>query len=337
LTELDLYRKILNNPLYQVGEKAKSPIPTHLRGKPDGSPSFSTFYGKLGKKIFWKDWGFNAPTFKRVTANKIGIPYTKYHKSDIVALMALCGGISIDEAYTNLKDTDITFTPLTAIEKVSIAKFPLEYDLMPISAPHVIYSERLFIPPTTLYKFGVSGLKAIYSGPSNIYTYSDHNLGFYWEVGSGKKGYIPFNGYYKNGKWVTDKFYHQNIDELEGYAQLPATGQKLVFTKAMKEIWLFDSLGIPSVACSSETTLKLLTPELCAELVRRFKTIIVWGDPDPAGEAYSLEVIRRLKAAGGKDIRKANSIIAKDPTDIVIETQDVGIVLGILRDAILQA
>ena len=341
MTELDLYRKILNNPLYQVGDKAESPIPPKFRGKKDKSPSFSTFFGRCGKKIFWKDWGFNAPTFKHGKKDRLGNTHFRTHKADITALIALSTSkadtiseIDINAIKANIEDFDVDYIPLTIQDKIAIAKYPLEYDLMPLSAPHFVYIDRLGINMRILHRFKVSGLNAIYSGPTDIYNAEDHNLGFYWKVGNGDKGYIPFNGYYKNDIWVPNKFYHQNMDALEGYDFLPPTGDVLIFTKSMKDIWLLTFLGYNAISCSSETSLGLLTHEMCLDLVKRFKTIVVWGDPDPAGIIYSQKVSSKLVKAGGKDIRVAESKWAKDPTDITILTQDHNKVHQIIRKAL---
>ena len=225
---------------------------------------------------------------------------------------------------------DIVIKPLSYEEKISIAKSPpLRFFTMPINAHHFDYLDRLFIKWPTITKYEIQGLKELYMGPKKVYTHKDYNFGFFWKVGDiGEKGYIPFNRWKnKHGVLKPRKFFHQNLVGIEGLDKLSMGGDLLVWTKSMKDILVLDSLGYNAISCSSESMFGLLDDNLRYRL-SSFKELVIWGDPDPAGERYAQE-IKEFMGRG----RIATSVGGKDPSDIIINTRDVNTIHQIIRNA----
>lgn len=115
----------------------------------------------------------------------------------------------------------------------------------------------------------------------------------------------PIYGYYfgkdknSNDKW---KIYFpmrkafrflNNLSKkvLQGYKQLPKTGDLLVCTKSMKDCIALYRLGIPAVSPNSETL--FIDNKKLEEFKSRFKHILVLYDSDRAGK-YNMAKIRRL-------------------------------------------
>lgn len=114
----------------------------------------------------------------------------------------------------------------------------------------------------------------------------------------------PIYGYYfghdKNGeeKWkiyfpMRQEFrFLNNISKkiLQGYKQLPKTGDYLCITKSMKDCIALNRLGIAAVSPNSETL--FIDDKKLQEFKQRFKHIIILYDNDRPGK-YNMAKIRR--------------------------------------------
>jgi len=88
------------------------------------------------------------------------------------------------------------------------------------------------------------------------------------------KLYFPFREKHK-------KFRQNRGDIIQGYAQLPASGEILVITKSMKDVLCLRKLGITAIAPMSES--QVISLEVMTELKTRFKLIFTLFDFDRAG------------------------------------------------------
>ena len=114
----------------------------------------------------------------------------------------------------------------------------------------------------------------------------------------------PIYGYYfgkdKNGieKWKcyfplkTEYRFLNNLSKkvLQGYHQLPKTGDLLVITKSMKDVVALYGFGIAAVSPNSETL--FVDDKKLEEFKQRFKHILVVYDNDRPG-LYNMAKIRR--------------------------------------------
>ena len=114
----------------------------------------------------------------------------------------------------------------------------------------------------------------------------------------------PIYGYYfgkdKNGieKWKiyfpmkTEFRFLNNLSKkvLQGYHQLPKTGDLLVITKSMKDVVALYGFGIPAVSPNSETL--FVDDKKLEEFKQRFKHIIVLYDNDRPG-LHNMWLIRK--------------------------------------------
>jgi hypothetical protein len=114
----------------------------------------------------------------------------------------------------------------------------------------------------------------------------------------------PIYGYYfgkdKNGeeKWKiyfpmrTEFRFLNNTSKklLQGYKQLPKTGDLLVISKSMKDIMAMYEFNIPTIAPNSETL--FINDKQLEEFRQRFKHILIFYDNDRPGR-YNMAKIRR--------------------------------------------
>jgi len=127
----------------------------------------------------------------------------------------------------------------------------------------------------------------IYVGGGNFY-------GYYLGKEDGRelwKLYNPFSTKFQ--KWRTNA--PENC--LQGYSNLPETGDLLVITKSLKDVIVLHKLGYSAVAPNSENI--YISEECLRELRRRFKQVVLLYDNDDPGlqmgdlmsEAYNMPVL----------------------------------------------
>lgn len=116
----------------------------------------------------------------------------------------------------------------------------------------------------------------------------------------------PIYGYYfgkdKNGKELWKVYFPANKEKgirfinnlpkkiLQGYHQLPKTGELLVITKSMKDLMAMYEFGISAVSTPSESTFVL--DKQLEEFKQRFKHILVIFDSDKTG-LHNMWIIRK--------------------------------------------
>ena len=130
------------------------------------------------------------------------------------------------------------------------------------------------------YVFLNGELKFISSAKCPIYGYyfgKDKNSNEKWKI------YFPMRKEFR---------FLNNINKktLQGYKQLPKTGDLLVCTKSMKDVMAMHEFNIPAVATNSETL--FVNDKQLEEFKQRFKYILVLYDQDRPGK-YNMAKIRR--------------------------------------------
>lgn len=122
------------------------------------------------------------------------------------------------------------------------------------------------------------------------YTYSKHDPAIAYYFGEGRyKIYFPFRT--KGARFIG------NSSAIQGYNQLPATGDLLILTKSMKDVLLLKMFGF--AACALQSEQHHFEQKAFDHLSKRFKKIIILYDNDEAGrigakkitDKYNLESI----------------------------------------------
>lgn len=161
---------------------------------------------------------------------------------------------------------------------------------------------RFGISLTTLNLFRVAPLEMAWFNERVVYMHP-YGIGYVYDfLDHDYKLYFPDK--------VKYRFLHNRADLLQGYDQLPDTGEYLVITKSLKDVMLFRELGIPAVAPMAES---IMVPEhYLQELDRRFDTIVVLMDTDLPG----LRALRKYKQLGYQICMIPKRLEAKDITDL---------------------
>lgn len=212
--------------------------------------------------------------------------------------------------------SNINYEEKETVIKVKWRKFDSE---------DVEYWENHGISTRTLKKYKVGAITQVWINNELSYLYNPNDRAYGYWFNDKFKIYFPFRTIYR---------FLSNYSGLQGYDQLPASGDLLIITKSMKDVMLLDELGYNSVSTASENT--MLTLEQFTDLSSRFKTIISLYDFDLAGVkgANKLKKTYGIKAAFFLNGRFGSVKSGKDITDIYFETRDKTKVICLLRTSI---
>lgn len=290
VTEYDIYAAYIGN--FKVGMIYNSPF------RKDKNPSFGCFYSRTTKQLMFKDHG----------TGECG---------NIIKFVSLLTGITnysdiIRNIVDKLKITNDT-TLVSSKQYISSTETVIGVVRQNFTLTDINYWSQFNISTTTLKKFNVSSIKYYLCNGIVKGIYKDTNPMYAYKVYNNFKIYRPLADKYT--KW------RNNLTEndIQGFKQLPKTGDILIITKSMKDVMCLYEMGIPAISPSSEST--FIPDKALDQLKKRFKTILICFDRDQAGCKYlrkiSLKtglkpflVHKKWKAKDISDAIKANSFEA---------------------------
>ena len=140
-----------------------------------------------------------------------------------------------------------------------------------------------------LKKYHIYSLKYIFLNGELKFTSSDNTPMYGYYFGKDKNGEEKWKIYFP---MRTEFRFLNNLSKkvLQGYHQLPKTGDLLVVTKSMKDVVAMYGFGIAAVSPNSETL--FIEDKKLEEFKKRFKHILVLYDSDKAGK-HNMWLIRK--------------------------------------------
>ena len=283
VTDLDIYQAYIGK--FKVGMIYNSPFRT------DKNPSFGCYYSRKTKELMFKDHGSgdcgNVIKFVSLITGK-----TNYNDilNDIVKKL----NIKSTTKLSSVKEQDIPHDTVIGVVR------------QPFTEIDIGFWNSFRITESTLKKFEVSSIKYYLCNGVVHGIYSDDNPMYAYKVYNHYKIYRPLSN--KFVKWRNNL---TNLD-IQGYKQLPKTGDTLIITKSLKDVMVLYEMGISAISPSSEST--FIPDNVLEDLKKRFKTIYILFDRDQAGVKY----LRKLSLKTGlKPILIHKKFKAKDISDAV--------------------
>lgn len=140
-----------------------------------------------------------------------------------------------------------------------------------------------------LKKYHIYSLKHIFLNGELKFTSSENTPIYGYYFGKDKNGEEKWKCYFP---MRTEFRFLNNLSKkvLQGYHQLPKTGDLLVITKSMKDVVAMYGFGIAAVSPNSETL--FIDDKKLEEFKNRFKRILVLYDSDRAGK-HNMWLIRK--------------------------------------------
>lgn len=253
-TDYDIFNKYI--PGFRLGKLINSPL------REDSHPSFSTY--KSNNRIRFRDFS------NGMDGNALEFVKQLFKLDNIKEVFD-----KLKEEFTGYKSTN--YIPPTESKDIGIVR-------QAFTKVDLSYWKQYGITIDTLRKFNVFSIKYFLVNKTVRGTYCDEKPLYAYTVFDRFKIYSP----------LTDKFHKwrgnlTNYD-LQGYEQLPESGEILFITKSLKDVMTLYELGYVAVAPPSETA--TIPKEIIADLKARFKRIIVLYDRDRAGVINARNIVR---------------------------------------------
>ena len=283
VTEYEIYSHYLGQ--FKVGAIYNSPF------RKDKNPSFGIYYSKKFNRLLFKDHGTGeCGGIIKFVSLFTGI--TDYNKilEDIVSKLNITNDTKLDSS-KEYKPTGETV--------IGIVRQPwTDTDLK--------YWSQFSISQKTLEKFNVFSIKYYLCNGIVKGIYKSTNPMYAYKVNTNFKIYRPLADKYT--KWRNNLTEH----DIQGYQQLPKTGDTLIITKSLKDVMCLYEMGIPAISPSSEST--FISDTVIEAIKKRFKRILVCFDRDGSG----IRNLRKISLKTGLEpILVHKKFKAKDISDAV--------------------
>lgn len=259
VTEYDIYAAYIGN--FKVGMIYNSPL------RKDKTPSFGCFYSRKTKQLLFKDHG----------TGQCG---------NVIKFIELYTGITnysdiLKDIVEKLKITNDTQL-VSSKQYIPSTETVIGVVRQEFTETDINYWKQFNISVETLRKFGVSSIKYYLCNGIVKSIYKEDNPMYAYKVYNHFKIYKPLADKYT--KW------RNNLTELDiqGFKQLPKTGDILIITKSMKDVMCLYEMGIPAISPSSEST--FIPDKILEQLKKRFKRIIILFDRDSSGCKNSVKI-----------------------------------------------
>jgi len=258
---------------YYIGDYSKS-MKSPLRA--DNVPSFSVFFSDHHQKLMFKD-------------------HAQGHFGDCFDIVRLIFGLSFYNACVRInEDLELGFDcpesdSINAVPIVTISKTNID---MPkhkqlgvkfrswLNCDHMYWTIKYGLKEHHLKYYNVFPVSTVLLGNDVVWTHSDDNpiyaYLFYKDNKYYYKVYRPLSPD-KQFKWMSST----NRTVIQGWDQLPKTGDTLILTKSLKDVMVYRTLGLYAVSCQNE--ISIIKDTVMDELKSRFKRIVINQDHDPAG------------------------------------------------------
>ena len=283
VSEYDIYQAYIGN--FKVGMIYNSPF------RKDKNPSFGCYYSRTTKQLMFKDHGTgDCGNVVKFVSLLTGLTNYSDILNDIVNKLKITNDMQLGSSkqYIPSKETVI------GVIRQNFTDIDINY------------WAQFHISLSTLKKFNVDSIKYYLNNGIVKGIYKDNNPMYAYKVYNHFKIYRPLADKYT--KWRSNL----NINDVQGFKQLPKTGDTLIITKSLKDVMCLYEMGINAVSPNSESS--WLPDKALESILKRFKTVLICFDRDVAG----MKNMRKLSLKTGLNcIIMPKRFSAKDISDAI--------------------
>lgn len=237
-----------------------------------------SFYKSKSNILYLHDFATNEHIncFQAVM-KKFGVNF--YEALDIIAK-----DFGLIEGESNVKEVPLNVESLKETQSSKI-----QVQIKNYSNEELEWWKQFGISVKTLKKFHVFSIQHVFINGELKFVSSKQCPIYGYYFGKDKNGIEKWKCYFP---FREDSRFLNNLSKkvLQGYHQLPKTGELLVITKSMKDLMAMYEFGIPAVSPNSETL--FVDDKKLEEFKQRFKHILVMYDNDRPGK-HNMWLIRK--------------------------------------------
>ena len=267
----------------------------------DSKPTCSFYRDMKTKKLMFHDFGVG------FTGTFIDVVKFKYNVSEEVAVKIIKNDFDI-EVFTDLKKSDLKI--INDNEEIAIKpQTKIQINIKPFTEKDLLWWKQFGISESTLKFFNVYRAETVFLNDFVCSSYSefDPSYGYFFGFRDGLELWKIYYPARKKSRFLL------NCNVVQGWDQLPETGNILVITKSLKDVMTLYELGIPALAPQAESI--IMEESIMIELKIRFKNSVFNGDWDRAGKLFMID--NRKKHGGICMSIKDKSKFGKDISDFV--------------------
>jgi len=256
-TEYDIYSYYMPNK-FKVGSIMSSPF------RKDKHPSFGIFKDKRSSALLFKDQATNISgdcfKFVRLLFQLTYVQALKKIWEDIIQ-----GTLAISSQGKYVQNVYKYRRKIISVRRKNFTDVDDKY------------WGQYNIDRNILKKYNVSPISMFWIDdfPSTINYRSDRPL-YAYKIFNSFKIYNPL-AELKKDKWRTNC----GVNDIQGWEQLPDSGDLLVITKSLKDVMALRTFNVPAIAPQGEH--QLIPQKVVDEAKKRFKRLVMLYDCDNAG------------------------------------------------------
>lgn len=272
----------------------------------DKSPT-CCIYAYAGK-LFYKDFSTGE------SYDDLGYIKRKYNIDFKGALNYINRDFNLELGHSVIKDTPTMLFFGVPDKKVNVSDYVKESASIRVKVRPWDLNDKNYW--SNKYEFTVKQLQFFCVYPlkffwinERMYSCGKNTYGYFLGTKNGAekwKIYQPLGS--KDVKW----FSNINKYDLQGYEQLPKSGDILYITSSLKDVITLRKLGLYSVAPSAEST--IIPEEIIEDLKDRFNKLVIFYDNDEPGIRASF---KHAKLYSAEEISIPIITRVKDPSDFV--------------------
>ena len=296
ITEYDIF--VYYCPTFkELGKKFSSDL------REDKSPT--VYITPYNGKLLYKDFGNSDHTFDCFNYIKY-----KYNCSFVDALRIIDCDFNLGLS-SNISGKQFTMG-IMGYRQDKVPKFDKQSVLIqkkkrPWNKDDAKFWSKYLVSKKILTKFAVEPISHFWVN-SNRFTCKSITYAFKF-----KNRYKIYSPYEDKNKWLSNT----NKQDVQGFNQLPATGERLIITSSLKDVMCLHAAGYNAIAMQSE--MQIPEEKLISELKERFKKIEILYDNDfnkvtNPGQSMAKKI---CSLYGFKNICLPSRFESKDPSDLV--------------------
>ena len=296
ITEYDIF--VYYCPTFkELGKKFSSDL------REDKSPT--VYITPYNGKLLYKDFGNSDHTFDCFNYIKY-----KYNCSFVDALRIIDCDFNLGLS-SNISGKQFTMG-IMGYRQDKVPKFDKQSVLIqkkkrPWNKDDAKFWSKYLVSKKILTKFAVEPISHFWVN-SNRFTCKSITYAFKF-----KNRYKIYSPYEDKNKWLSNT----NKQDVQGFNQLPATGERLIITSSLKDVMCLHAAGYNAIAMQSE--MQIPEEKLISELKERFKKIEILYDNDfnkvtNPGQSMAKKI---CSLYGFKNICLPSRFESKEPSDLV--------------------
>lgn len=247
----------------------KVPVQTkkHFRSplREDANPTCS--FKWFNDTLLFRDWSEDKP--KNCFQVVMDLYYCDYFEA-------------LDHIYSDIIEGKTTFSAINKtkpkIQETKTKKSRISIKLAPYKTQDLRYMSQYGITKQILQHFSCHSVSRVWVNGLLVWIENDEDPCLAYYLGKSKDGDQRFKIYFYKRK---ENRFICNTNRINGWREIPETGDTLVITKSMKDVMALHSLNVDAIAMQNEVTIPY--DYIIEELKSRFDRIISFYDFDYTG------------------------------------------------------